>query len=357
MINVLVVEDSPTVRQFLVHVLSSDPQLRVVGTAANGEEALHAVAAHKPDLITMDINMPVMDGLEATRRIMETHPTPIVIVSGHVPTAEAAASFRALEAGALTVLPRPAGKGHRDHDKTAKDLVRMVKLMAEVRVVKRWPHPESRLPKPAVVAPPAPLPFTAEVVAIGGSTGAPAIVETILARLPRKFALPILVVQHITPGFVDGFAQWLAQSSGWPVRVAAHGEPLLAGTVYVAPDRFHMGVQLPPRITLSEGPPEHALRPSVSFLFRSVAFSFGARAVGVLLSGMGHDGAEALKLMKDRGALTIAQDQQSSVVHSMPGEAIRLGAVSAVLPPDRIAALLGELSPPKQVGAKQPNDD
>lgn len=345
MIKVLVVEDSPVVREFLLHILGSDPKIVVVGTASNGEEALEAVKHQKPDVITMDIQMPKVDGFEATRRIMETHPTPIVIVSGNWDTREVTTTFRAVEAGALAIIPRPQGIGHPEHETTAKELVQTVKLMAEVKVVKRWLRPANKptiLPTPQVEA----QRTLAEIqlVAMGASTGGPLVLQTILSGLPKDFSVPVLIVQHIAVGFVQGFIEWLTQSCGFPVQVATHGSPLLPGHAYVAPDGVHMGVGKGPHIVLSQDVSENGLRPSVSYLFRSVAAVCGRSAVGVLLTGMGRDGAEELKLMKDRGALTIAQDEESAVVHGMPGEAIKLDAAMYVLPPERIATALVSLA-------------
>lgn len=344
-IKVLVVEDSPVVREFLVHTFSLDPEILVVGTASNGEEALAATKCYKPDVITMDIHMPKVDGFEATRRIMETHPTPIVIVSGSFDTQEVATTFRAVEAGALAVVPRPRGISHPEHATTAKELVQTVKLMAEVKVVRRWP----RLTNKPTVLPPGQVEVKRaaaeiQVVAVGASTGGPAALQTILSALPKDFPVPVLIVQHMAPGFVRGFTEWLSQSCGFPVHVAAHGDPLLPGHAYVAPDGVQMGVGKEPRIVLSQDVSENGLRPSVSYLFRSVATVFGRSAVGVLLTGMGRDGAEELKLMKDRGAITIAQDQESAVVHGMPGEALKLDAATYVFPPERIATALASLA-------------
>ncbi|MHB1937188.1 MAG: chemotaxis-specific protein-glutamate methyltransferase CheB [Acidobacteriaceae bacterium] len=347
LINVLVVEDSPVVREFLVHVLSSDPSIRVVGTARDGEEALDAVRRYRPDVITMDIHMPNMDGLEATRHIMETDPTPIVIVSGSTDPNETAMTFRAMEAGALAVLMRPNGIGHPDHETTARELVQTVKLMSEVKVVRRWPRVRRDAPVPPLVKVglarvPAPAPM--RIVAIGASTGGPPALHTILAGLPKAFPVPLLIVQHMAPGFIRGFAEWLAQSASLPVHVATHGETLFPGHVYVAPDEFQMKVGHSGKIVLTEDPPENGLRPSVSYLFRSVAEVYGCDAVGGLLTGMGRDGAGELLLLKEKGAITFAQDKDSSVVHGMPGEAIKLDAATFVLPPDKIAAVLTNLA-------------
>ena len=345
LINVLVVEDSPVVREFLVHVLGGDPGIRVIGTARDGEEALDAVRRYRPDVITMDIHMPNMDGLEATRHIMETDPTPIVIVSGSTNPNETAMTFRAMEAGALAVLMRPNGIGHPDHETTARELVQTVKLMSEVKVVRRWPRVRRDAPAPTPVKMGlAHTPAQVRIVAIGASTGGPPALHTILAGLPKAFPAPLLIVQHMATGFVRGFVEWLAQSTSLPVHVATHGETLLPGHVYVAADECQMKVAHNGKIVLTGDPPENGLRPSVSYLFRSVAEVYGCAAVAGLLTGMGRDGAEELRLLKEKGAVTFAQDKDSSVVHGMPGEAIRLDAATFVLPPNKIAAVLTNLA-------------
>ncbi len=351
MIKVLVVEDSPVVRAFLVHILGADPGIEVIGTANDGEQALEAVARKRPDVITMDIHMPKLDGLEATRRIMETRPTPIVIVSGSTDPREVATTFRAIEAGAVAVLRRPAGIGHADHEATAGELVQTVKLMSEVKVIKRWPKAgrQPEVPRPAEadraqVEAKANVKAKVKVIAIGASTGGPPVLQTILAALPEDFPVPVLIVQHMAAGFTQGFVQWLAQTSSLPVHLATHDEPIRAGHVYVAPDEFQMRVERSGKIVLTKDEPENGLRPSVSYLLRSVAEVYGRDAVAGLLSGMGRDGAEELKLLRDKGAVTFAQDKDSSVVHGMPGEAIKLDAASLVLPPEKIAAVLTNLA-------------
>lgn len=348
MIKVLIAEDSPVIREFLVYILGSDPDIRVVGTANNGEEALDAVKRYRPDVITMDIHMPKMDGLEATRRIMETDPTPIVIVSGSTDPHENTTTFRAMEAGALAVLRRPAGIGHPDHEATARELVQTVKLMAEVRVVRRWPQtrrePVSPAAAKALVEKAAKVPAKVKVIAIGASTGGPPVLQTILSALPRDFPLPVLIVQHMATGFIMAFVEWLAQSSGLPVHVAMHGEHLVPGHVYVAPDECQMKVTDGGTIVLSKDEPENGLRPSVSYLFRSLAEVYGGDVVAGLLTGMGRDGAAELRLLREKGAVTFAQDKDSSVVHGMPGEAIRLDAATFILAPGKIAAVLTDLA-------------
>lgn len=339
------VEDSSVVRDFLVAILGADPDIKVIGIARDGEAALDAAYRTRPDVITMDIHMPRMNGLEATRRIMETNPTPIVIVSGSENAKEVVTTFDAMEAGALAMLRRPAGLGHPDHEATARELVQTVKLMAEVKVVRRWPHR-----RPAELAPRATGmglaqgPASLRIVAIGASTGGPPVLQTILAALPKSFPAPIVIVQHMATGFSRGFMEWLAQSSALPVHLAAHGETMLPGHVYLAPDEMQMKVASHERIVLTKDEPENGLRPSVSYLFRSVAEVYGCDAVAGLLTGMGRDGAEELRLLKEKGAVTFAQDKESSVVHGMPGEAIRLDAAMLVLPPEKIAAVLTSIA-------------
>jgi two-component system, chemotaxis family, protein-glutamate methylesterase/glutaminase len=348
MIRVLIVEDSQTMREFLLQILCADPAIEVVGTAETGEEALEAVERIRPDIITMDVHMPRMNGFDATRRIMETHPTPIVIVSGMADTTDTAKAFRAIEAGALAVLPKPLGRGHPDHQQSTAELIRTVKLMSEVKVVRRWPRyrdveavPETSLCKEILLQTTQSRP---RIIAIGASTGGPPVLQTILAALPGKFDLPVLIVQHIAAGFTQGLVEWLAQSSSLSVHIPTHGQLVLPGHVYVAPDGFQMGVSADGLVQLRSDEPENGLRPSVACLFRSVAKNYGPSAVGVLLTGMGKDGAEELKLMKEQGAVTIAQDRETSVVHGMPGEAIRLGGATYVLPPEKIPLALASLA-------------
>lgn len=345
-VKVLVVEDSPSIREFLVYLLASDPEIRVIGTAANGEEALAAVASKRPDVVTMDIHMPKMNGFEATRKIMESCPTPIIIVTGSSSGDELATTFLALEAGALAVMKRPMGIGHPQHAATAMELIQTIKLMAEVKVVRRWAQRPKSIPAAVPAAMPyRPLPAAGiRLVAIGSSTGGPLVLQEILATLPGNFPVPIIVVQHIADGFTEGFAQWLTHSSGFPVSVATHNEFMQPGRAYVAPNGYQATVDRSGRIALQKDSPENGLCPSVSCLFRSVAAAYGPNAVGILLTGMGKDGAAELGLMRGKGAVTIAQDKESAVVHGMPGEAIGLGAAMYVLPPDKIAAALAGMA-------------
>jgi two-component system chemotaxis response regulator CheB len=349
-VRVLVVEDSPSMRDLLLHILGSDPQITVIGTAANGEEAIEAVKRDHPHVITMDVHMPGLNGFDATREIMETLPTPIVIVSGSSAADEVTSTFKALDAGALAFVAKPNGVAHPHHREEARQLIDTVKLMSEVKVVRRWPKRGAATATQRAPLRPASerVQSSAGIVAIGASTGGPIALKTILSELPKNFALPLLVVQHIAPGFTDGLADWLAQTSKFAVRVAVHGETPAPAQAYVAPDRLHMELAHDGTIALAEQAPENGHRPSVSHLFRSVAAVAGRNAIGVLLTGMGRDGADELKLMQETGAITIVQDRASSVIYGMPGEAINLGAARHVLPPAAIAALLAQLAVPAE---------
>ena len=337
-INVLVADDSQVARMLLVHLLESDPQIRVTGAVADGQSALDFVNENKPDVVLMDIHMPHMDGFEATRRIMETQPVPIIICSATTNPSEVAITFRLMEAGAVACVEKPVARDHADFEQLVTNLLQTVKLMSEIRVVRRWPR--SRFaPAAAPMARPAGLkaaPAEIRVIGIGASTGGPPLLQMILGGLPKDFPAPILVVQHIALGFLPGLAEWLNQTTGLRIHIASYGTSPLAGHVYLAPDDFHMGLSASGRILLTKEEPENGLRPAVSYLFRSLAEACGPNALGVLLTGMGRDGAAELKMMKDRGATTIAQDQESSVVHGMPGVAIELGGATHVLPADKI---------------------
>ena len=341
MIRVLVAEDSPSIRELLIYILSTDPELKVVGTAENGKEAVDAVIRLKPDIVTMDIHMPIMDGFEATRQIMETQPTPIVIVSGSTSVGEISKSFRTIEVGALAIISRPYGLGNQLHTASAKELVQTVKLMAGVKVVRHWPKHQVKtepLPLPGLITDR--LTTGIEVVAMGGSTGATNVFQTILRGLPGDLPVPVLVVQHMAIGFLKGFSEWLNDTTSFPTSIALHGESLLPGHAYLAPEGFHMGIDNNRRVVYGKGDSENGAIHSVSYLFRSVALCFGNQSIGILLSGMGQDGARELKTMRDSGALTIAQNKESCVVFGMPGAAVDLGAAELVLSPEMIAPVI-----------------
>ena len=344
MIKVLIVEDSPVMLQLLKNAICSDPMLAVVGVASDGKEALEALKRLHPDIIAMDWQMPKLDGLEVTRIIMETTPTPIVIVTGSDAANDGAVSFRMIEAGALAIIQQPPGVDHADYKKATKLLTGTLKLMSEVKLVKRTASTskERETAKPSVGK----FFRTAsdiQVVAIGASTGGPNVLQKILSGLPKDYPVPFFIVQHIARGFTAGFVEWLQNTTKFPLHIATHGVHPLPGHAYVAPDDFHMGIERGPKIVLNHGSLENGLRPSVAYLFRSVAQHFGPNAVGVLLTGMGRDGADELKIMKEKGAVTFAQDEESSIIYGMPGEAIKLNAATYILSPEEITVALTAL--------------
>ena len=338
-------------------MFSGEPDFRVVGEATNGQEAVEMAERLEPDLITMDVRMPVMDGLEATKQIMVRSPRPIIIVSSTVREDEVALSLEATRAGALMVLPKPEGPLSPRYALDRRQIVSMVRAMSQVKVVRRHgaasthstntPGSRPAYATPKSVRSHSP-PGSIRLVAIGASTGGPAAIRTILAELPRSFPVPILIVQHIARGFTSGLAQWLAGDTRLEVKLAELGEPANAGTVYIAPDDRHVGCRVNGdgfiRIVLDNAPALGAFRPSASYLFRSVAESLGPNALSVVLTGMGDDGIAGLRAVKAAGGRVIAQDEASSVIFGMPREAARAGVVDMVVGLNGIARRLVELT-------------
>jgi two-component system chemotaxis response regulator CheB len=337
LIRALLAEGSAVVREYLAAVLDKDPEIEVVGTARDGVEAVEQAERLRPDVILMDVHMPRMSGLEATRQIMSRVPTPIVLVTDGFSRDETALGFEAIKAGALTVLDKPRGPD----DPGTRELTRTVKAMAEVKVVRRWPRRERAGIHPLVRKEPGPK---IRVIAIGASTGGPAALVEALGDLRGTLAVPVLVVQHITPGFTAGLAEWLANQTRLPVKLAENGEPTCDGVVYLAPDGLEMGMGTDGRIRLTSEKAGDGLRPSADHLFASLAQARGPSALGILLTGMGRDGAEGLRRLRASGAVTVAQDEATSVVFGMPGEALRLGAVEHVLSPRQIGRMIRSLA-------------
>jgi two-component system, chemotaxis family, protein-glutamate methylesterase/glutaminase len=339
-IKVLVVEKSSAFLTLLVNILNSDPRIQVIGTAQSSDGAMELLARESPNVILMDIALSESNAFEATRRIMETRPVPIVICGDSDNPRETIGTFRLMEAGAVAWVDKPIGKTGNEFNVAMAEMVQTIKLMSEVIVVRRWaPRRHRKTSAGSVIAPPSRQPASGvQIIGIGASTGGPLVLQSILAGLPKDFPVPVLIVQHISRGFLAGMVEWLDQTTGLKVHVAAHGMVPLPGHVYLAPDDLHMTMG-DSRIALSAAETEYGSRPSVAHLFRSLT-AFAAGAVGVLLTGMGRDGALELGQMKACGAFTIAQDRETSVVHGMAGEAIALGATCCVLPADKIAPAL-----------------
>lgn len=344
MIRVLIVEDSAVQREFLAYLLEEAGDFQVVGVATDGSEAVGEVARLQPDIVLMDCNMPGLDGVEATKLIMQRCPTPIVLATASLDARRVEPTFDAIKQGALALVEKPTALGTPAHHALVAHLLRMLRLMAEVKVVRRWPQRQT-VRQPPAVPPTAAVGDPLDVIALAGSTGAPGVIADILAPLEAARTLPILIVQHLAQGFLDGLVHWLDGRTALSVEVARHDVMVEAGRVFVAPDDRHLGITRTGRIHLGDEPPEEGFRPSATHLFRSVAKAYGPRSLGILLSGMGRDGAAGLQAICKAGGLTVAQDQASCVVFGMPGEAVRLGAARRVLSPPAIAQLIMSLAP------------
>lgn len=333
-LSVLVVEDSATVRRFLRDTLEADPRILVVGEAGDGEEGVAAVQRLAPDVVVMDVSMPRLDGVEATRRIMRTRPTPILIFCAASDVPGAARGFEALEAGALALVEKPAPGA--DLVALGRALVERVRVIAGVRPVRRWSvarEPAPPRPRSAAPAPPSGphrAPRTVAAVGIAASTGGPAAALEVLRVLPADLRAPILLAQHITPGFTQGLVRWLDREVPLEVAVATSGEEARPGRVYVAPDDHSLWLTRTGRLSCERRP--ESIRPSADLLFESLAQVHGREALGVILTGMGDDGARGLAALHAAGALTLAQEPESCVVASMPRAAIAAGAIRDVLP-------------------------
>lgn len=337
MIRVLVADDSPTARALIVAILSRDAELCVVGEAAHGLEAVALTRQLRPDIVTMDLRMPRMDGMEATQEIMATIPTPVIIVTASLAREDIEFSMQCLKLGALAILAKPTGPDSPNFEEIAQDLIANVKALSQVKVVRHWRTKAATPVKKKATARNVAAP---EVVAIAASTGGPAALQQILAALPEDFPAPILVVQHITAGFSKGLAEWLNKECRLHVKLAVSGAELAAGTVHIAPDHAHLGVTSGRRLMLDRSPPLHGFRPSGNYLFTSAARVFGDATLAVILTGMGEDGVEGLQAVRQAGGHVLAQDEASSVVFGMPAAAIRTGVVQEVLPLEAIAARL-----------------
>lgn len=331
-VRVVVAEDSVTARHLLVALLQQDADVEVVGQAANGQEALDLTRRLRPSIVVMDIRMPVMDGFEATKRIMIEQPTPVLIVTA-VADHDVELGLRAVQLGALTLVSKPTAPGDPAFPSQAGRFVSLVKALSDVKVVRRhrgaaghedgYQHPaHSR---------------SVDVVAIAASTGGPAALHRLLEQLPHDCAAPVLVVQHISEGFTAGLVAWLGAGTPQPVKVAEDGEQLAAGTIYLAAEKQHLEVTPYGALSLSMSPAVGGFRPSATVLFRSVAECYGPRAAGVVLTGMGRDGCDGAQVLHDAGGRVLAQDEASSVVFGMPGAVVAAGIADVVGPIDVLA--------------------
>jgi two-component system chemotaxis response regulator CheB len=338
-VRVVVVDDSVVIRRVLTDLLASDPAIEVVATAANGRIGLEKIRATKPDIVILDIEMPVMDGLSTLPPLRNEFPDLPVLMFSTLTTRGGSATLDALALGATDYLTKPESFGGRDHAIAAikAELLPKVKVLGRLRAVQR---PRAALtPVPVVrAAMPRRTPATGKVdiVAIAVSTGGPKALQDVIPRLPRDLPVPVVMVQHMPPVFTGLLAERLDRESQVSVVEAAHGTPLQPGTVYIAPGGRHMVVGKrgagPVSVQLNDEPPENSCRPAADPLFRSVAAVYGANCLGVVLTGMGSDGCKGAKTLVDAGAEVIAQDEATCVVWGMPGAVVRAGLAAVELP-------------------------
>jgi two-component system, chemotaxis family, protein-glutamate methylesterase/glutaminase len=345
-VRVVIVDDSLVAREMLAQILASDPGIEVVGQASDGKQGADMVARLRPDLVTMDIHMPNMDGVAAVEHIMAYSPTPILVVSSSVRGPGIGYAFEALKAGALEVMKKPEPRDWEDLEHIGREIIRKVKMLSRVKVIthiagKRrtpaHPHPSAKLPRAGSGG--------YSLVAVGSSTGGPSALMTLLSGLARDFPLPVLIAQHIAEGFIPGLVEWLNTGSQIKIFAAEDGQEPKAGVAYMAPTGRNLEFD-GHVMRFSEPRPGQLYIPSVDTLFSSVAASLHGRAVGVILTGMGADGARGMAEMKDAGAATIAQDEKTSTVYGMPRMAAESGAAQEVLPIEEIAGELARLVAP-----------
>jgi two-component system, chemotaxis family, protein-glutamate methylesterase/glutaminase len=341
-VRVLVVDDSALVRQLIVDALKADPDIEVMGTAENGMQAIERSLSLKPHVITMDVDMPVMDGLTATERIMADDPRPILVLTADPKNQASTLTHRALAVGALALRVKPAADD-------MSSLAREVKLLATIRVIRhvrgvaRSTRPSGTL-MPVVEAPQPFAPSALGVICIASSTGGPQVVQKLLASLPADFPVPIAIVQHINAAFADSLLGWLAESSKLKVKQAKEGDLLTPGTVLLAPPDAHLVISGRGRVSVTPGVARDGHLPSGSTLLESAAKVYARRAVGVILTGMGTDGVDGLAAIRAAGGKTLVQNQESSVVFGMPGAAVAKGIVDHQVHGDELADVLVRLA-------------
>ncbi|HEY9705108.1 MAG TPA: chemotaxis-specific protein-glutamate methyltransferase CheB, partial [Allocoleopsis sp.] len=345
-IRVLIVEDSPIALTILKRMLSSSADILIVGTATNGKKALEIVNEVNPDVICTDLHMPEMNGLELTQEIMVTYPKPILVISASVQEDDNDNVFQLLQAGAVDIFPKPVGGLDINYQKSQQELINKIKILSGVKVFTKHRRNSSALISDVSVKQP-PINIITEIpivnqslrkiVVIGASTGGPQALDTILTSLPGDFPIPIICIQHISEGFLQGLVDWLNPRCKLHIKIAQNGELPQPGNIYFAPEQKHLELDLYGKFAYSSSPPLGGHRPAVTITFNSVAKIYKTGVIGVLLTGMGRDGAEGMRNIYNSGGLTIAQDELSCVVFGMPKEAIALKAVNHILPLSAIA--------------------
>jgi two-component system chemotaxis response regulator CheB len=329
-VRIVVADDSTTARRLLVSLCERDPGIEVVGEAANGAEAVRQTMRLSPDLVLMDVHMPVLDGLEATKQIMRDRPTPIIMVTAGTISSDVEAGLSAVRFGALTVVPKPVGPGVPGFESGAGRLTEMVKALSDVKVIRRVHRDSSgRLRPPATGG--------GRVIAVAASTGGPPAVCEFLQHLPVNLPVPVVLVQHIVEGFLPGFAAWLRNEVPFHVTPATHGQRLEAGTVYLAPDSRHLEVTKRFAARLTDAEPVSGFRPSATVLFTSLAQNLGSGVIAVVLTGMGQDGLEGARAIRAAGGRVLVQDEASCVVYGMPRVVAEAGLAHLEAPVAQLA--------------------
>lgn len=346
-IRVLLADDSPLALEIIGRMLGTASDIAIVAVARNGNEALELVRSAKPDVVCTDYHMPVMDGLALTRELMRTAPLPILVMSTSLQPGQKNNIFAMLDAGALDVLAKPAGGLEGDSLRLTDELIEKIRVLSGVKVFRRRPAVAAVGPALAALRIPQ-LATPPRIIGIGASTGGPQALEAILKSLPSNFPVPLVCVQHISQGFVGGLVSWLSDCCRIGVRIAEHGAIPTAGTAYFAADDRHIEVDAAGCFRLSSSRPVDGHRPSIDLAMRSLARCYGSRAMGVLLTGMGQDGAAGLLDIHRAGGFTVAQDEGTSIVYGMPRHAVELGAAGAVMPLPRIAEFLRQLAADKK---------
>lgn len=343
-IRTMLASGSDETLNLLLNVVRSDPQLEVVACVKEANRVVEELTRVAPDIVVMDVELRDANGFALTRRIMAIRPTPVLLVSDGQTCTRPETEIEAINAGALSLMPLPDASARWPSADCAASFIERVKLFSEVKVVTRRGVSACPDPRPADHEEKGKKDETGiSVVVVGSSTGGPVALQSLLGHVPLTLPVPIVIVQHISPGFIEGLAQWIGDSTAFPSSVANDGEIMKPGHVYLAPDLRHLQIDQHGRFLLSDADPVAGLRPAVSVLFRSACRAYGSRCIGVLLSGMGCDGANELLELRNAGAMTFAQSEESCVVPGMPGEAIRIGAARKIQRPEHIGEALGML--------------
>ena len=351
-VRVLVVDDSALMRKLIPQILETDSSIQVVGTAMDGNFGLKKIEELKPQVVTVDLEMPGMGGLDMLKEIMRRHRLPVIVVSSHT-TRGASVTLKALSLGAFDFVAKPSDVSSRMQE-IAQELISKIKAAAQSRGITVHPEPDIPLPRIRTKSKAKLSPQPTKIIAIGISTGGPQSLHYLLAQLPPDFPGSIIVVQHMPEGFTEMFSKRLDECSALQVKEAQSGDLLLAGRVLICPGNRHLRVRRMPLgdvAVLSDEPRVNGHRPSVDVMFRSVAEEFGNRAIGVIMTGMGEDGAQGLGLIKAAGGLTIAQGEQSCIVFGMPKAAIERGHAMRVIELEAMASTLQAQSLPGKTAA------